>query len=576
MSRSLRTLFAALLVAALSFTVLLQTEASVGIVRDEGIYMAASRRYGEWVMNVVRGEVSVGDQKQRDRAFRVNAEHPALMKTIAGISAEFGRQPRASAVDAPAVSTDAGGPAGPRESTTYRIPAMLVASLGAGLLYWIGTQLACSLTALVAACGFLLLPRVFFHAHLHCFDVPVAVWILATAACWTRAGTSRVAGVCVGIALGLAVATKHNALFMLPMLLGHEALAWCLRWHKTRRRPPWRALLTLRVCSALVVAPLVVFATWPWLWADTAERLLEYLEFHRLHAYYNMEFLGVNYNEPPMPTSYPFVMTLATVPWTLLALAGAGAWFVIGDDLNEMRGATPGGDSTTAAWDDFFTPAKNAATPTFKGSGLVVLAIFPILLIALPSVPIFGGTKHWLTAYPFMLLLASVGLHRITTRAFRGLSEQHRVVTLTLCVACVLAPATLSTASSHPFETAQYNGVVGGAQGGARMGLNRGYWGHSMDGLFDEQSAARPLYLHDIHPLAARQYRRDGQWPTARRDAPLGKSQEALIFYEKHMTVDEIRIWNEYGTTRPAALLTVEDVPVTALYRRAVTRHVGE
>jgi hypothetical protein len=33
-----------------------------------------------------------------------------------------------------------------------------------------------------------------------------------------------------------------------------------------------------------------------------------------------------------------------------------------------------------------------------------------------------------------------------------------------------------------------------------------------------------------------------------------------------------VRIWNDYGTTRPAAVLTVEDVPVTSLYQRSPPR----
>ncbi len=574
MNRPLRTLFTALLLTALSFTALIETEPSVGIVRDEGIYMAASRRYGAWGAGVRRGEIPIDDRSQRDRAFRVNAEHPALMKLAAGLSAEL-LTPTPPDRASPAAESAASS-SRLRESTTYRIPAMAVASLGVGLLYLIGVQLTSSIAALLAACGFLLLPRVFFHAHLHCFDVPVAVWILGVAACWTRAGTSRIAGGCVGIVLGLAVATKHNALFMLPLLLSHEALTWGVRWYNTGRRPPWRALLSMRVCSAVLLTPLVLLATWPWLWADTSTRLFEYLQFHSDHAYYNMEFLGANYNEPPMPISYPVVMTLATVPWTLLSLACAGAWFAIRDDLAEVGAATsPAGPPSRPSWEDFLAPTKHPAAPSCTGVGIVALAVFPLLLIALPSVPIFGGTKHWLTAYPFLLLLASVGFHQLATRALGGVSTPRRVTALLVCVVCFLSPGALSTASSHPFETAQYNGVVGGAQGGARLGLNRGYWGHAIDGLLDSGGEARPLYLHDIHPLAARQYRRDGRWPATRRSAALGESQEALIFYEKHMTVDEIRIWNAYGTTRPAAVLTVEDVPVTGIYRRLPARRVA-
>ena len=53
---------------------------------------------------------------------------------------------------------------------------------------------------------------------------------------------------------------------------------------------------------------------WPWMWDDTFARLGEYFAFHREHSYYNMEFLGRNYNRPPLPIAYPFVMTWATVP----------------------------------------------------------------------------------------------------------------------------------------------------------------------------------------------------------------------------------------------------------------------
>ena len=38
----------------------------------------------------------------------------------------------------------------------------------------------------------------------------------------------------------------------------------------------------------------------------------------------------------------------------------------------------------------------------------------PIVIIALPSTPIFGGTKHWFTAYPFMVLFAGL---RVRSRA---------------------------------------------------------------------------------------------------------------------------------------------------------------
>ena len=41
----------------------------------------------------------------------------------------------------------------------------------------------------------------------------------------------------------------------------------------------------------------------------------------------------------------------------------------------------------------------------------------PLFVIALPSSPIFGGTKHWLTAYPFLALFAGLGFVAVVERA---------------------------------------------------------------------------------------------------------------------------------------------------------------
>ena len=64
--------------------------------------------------------------------------------------------------------------------------------------------------------------------------------------------------------------------------------------------------------------PLIELLLWPWMWFHTVDRVREYFVFHLQHVHYNFEFLGVNYNNPPYPKSYPFVMTLLTMPVTTL------------------------------------------------------------------------------------------------------------------------------------------------------------------------------------------------------------------------------------------------------------------
>ena len=71
--------------------------------------------------------------------------------------------------------------------------------------------------------------------------------------------------------------------------------------------------------ATVLLGPLIFFAGWPWLWHDTLPRLRDYAAFHLHHEYYNMEYFGVNYFWPPFPSSYAWVMTLFTVPFTTLA-----------------------------------------------------------------------------------------------------------------------------------------------------------------------------------------------------------------------------------------------------------------
>ena len=62
------------------------------------------------------------------------------------------------------------------------------------------------------------MPRHFFHAHLSCFDMPVAaMWLLVVYLFWRAEEDLRFAP-WTGVAFGLALATKHNA-FFLPVVL---------------------------------------------------------------------------------------------------------------------------------------------------------------------------------------------------------------------------------------------------------------------------------------------------------------------------------------------------------------------
>lgn len=557
----------ALFVLLTSLMVLRTAEPEVGIVRDEGIYMAASRRYARYLHDAARDPRLLTDATARDRAFRMNAEHPDLMKIAAGLSGRwFSSPPRATDE-----ATTTPGPTNARESSAMRLPAIALAAAGTAAIAGIAAALTTPVIGLAAGLAFLSLPRVFFHAQLHCFDVPVAIWIFAVAALWARAGRDRRAALWVGVALGCAIGTKHNALFLGPILVADEVLRWSMRWRAHGRRPRWRGLCTARVLSVCLVAPAVAFASWPWLWTAPVERLLDYFAFHSEHAYYNMEFLGRNHNEPPMPWRYPWVMTAATVPWAILLSAVVGAGVALRRDLRTLLAARATASSAPASrgWEAFWTPSASGPEISTNGIGLVVLSLFPIVLISLPSVPIFGGAKHWITALPFVCVLAALGVHHVARAATHGRAASTRAAAMIVASLVLVLPALPTTASGHPYQTSQYGGMLGGARGGASLGLNRGYWGHSIGPLLDDLPATLQLDLHDVHGLAARQYQREGRWPRSWSPASPDEAAAAIHFYERHTIGHEIAIWNAFQTTQPTALVTLEDVPLTALYERA-------
>jgi 4-amino-4-deoxy-L-arabinose transferase-like glycosyltransferase len=536
----------ALLMAVVVTAALSVSHRGTGYVRDEGIYFEASRSYAAWVDMLVQAPSKAMQRKVRDRHFAPNHEHPALMKTLGGVSARW-------LGSAPADKNTPARAGFMPEGAAMRLPAQAMAGLACGLLFLAGFRRAGVLAGLVAAGSFILLPRVWFNAGLHAFDVPVAAAILAVVLAYRRAQSSVVWSLVAAVLLGLAIAVKHNALFVGPLLALHHGLQLVIDRVRHGRVAPRSTWLPLPLVSMMVLAPLVAWACWPWLWADTVPRLQAYVDFHSQHSWYNMEFLGVNYNQPPMPMAYPLVMLVATVPAVLLVAAALGTWLQGRVDLH----APVPSDAKASFW----RPRPNAL-PARDTLIYALFAEFPIALIALPSTPIFGGTKHWITAYPFLALLAAEAWGRLWRLA--DLPRARRVWMQPALAAALLAPAAIGLRDAPNLGLSQYAPLVGGPRGAAQLGLNRGFWGHAVAGMIPEQPTR--LHLHDLHELARRQYAREGRWTDGVEPVPLSRAEAALLFHELHMTTHEVDAWNHFGTTAPTSVLELDDVPLTSLY----------
>jgi 4-amino-4-deoxy-L-arabinose transferase-like glycosyltransferase len=553
------------------------TAPSIGYARDEGFYFQAATSYGKW-LDLLWNQPDVALTRSAvDAHFRINAEHPSLMKLLFAISHRVLHEWQHVI---------------PKPGPAFRLPGMLMAGLATGVIALWGARAVSRWAGLVAAALFITLPRVFHHAHLACFDVAIAATILLTAYAYFMAVTTHrwYWIVAVGLSYGLALDTKHNA-WTLPVVFACHLLLTEGRalWSASARE---RWLCVLPLISMLTIGSAVLLLLWPWLWFDTLARLRQWVEFHLRHDYYNMEFLGRTYHRPPMPRGYAWVMTAATVPLTTLLLALIGLWVSVRHTLRSSSAWGRVGQvavwqrnlSEQASEGDAGAPAKSTLIPARWDTRRNNDALWLLCLLAgyapwwLTTTPIFGGTKHWLTAYPFLCLFAARGfaLYAARLREQFGKSRarrwRFRIVAVSATLVWLSAPLVI-TLDSLPFGLSAYTPLVGGAPGAASLGLNRTFWGYTSIEMADELSRLLPkggrVFVHDTAIQSWDMHQRDGTFPkNLYPTLSPAQSSVALYHYEPHMGRVEYQIWEAYGTTTPEAVTTFDGVPILWLYAR--------
>ncbi|MFL5300391.1 MAG: hypothetical protein ACJ79R_08620 [Anaeromyxobacteraceae bacterium] len=528
--------------AVATLAVVAATAAEQGIGRDEGVYLAAAESYAAFPGAVLRAP---GDALAlADALFAPNHEHPPLAKELYGAT-------HALLAEALGLTSHLQG---------FRAGAFLFAALLSAVLAAWGFDLAGRAGALLAPALFWAVPRHFYHAHPAALDLPVTALWTATAFAWARslraaapaAARARTALLC-GALFGATVATKHNGWFLAPLL----ALHWVLAPAPALRRATWGERVRrvpLALPAMAVLGPAVLFASWPWLWRDPVARFAEYARFHLAHENYAWHYLGRILREPPFPLPYPFVVTALTVPAAvLLAMAGGVVHAV-------ARAARTFGEAS----DDVL---------------LLLNAVFPIALIAWPSVPRFGGVKHWLAAMPFLALLGT----RALVAAGQALWPARAGALTAALAALALAPAAWAVAHVHPYGTAAYNELAGGAPGAATLGMQRQFWGDAAVGVLGELDAhAAPgarVWWQETGRAAVEAWQRDGRVRADLRWAE-GPDEADLSIWQYHQEFrdKEYRTWTAFAerpapgerprSPVPVAGVYLDEVPLVQVYAR--------
>ncbi len=528
----------ALLLGGAYVALLLATVKNLGYARDEGFYFQAAKSYGAWFDELLRDPAHAMERATVDRYWATNSEHPAFAKSLFALSEKYLYERWQLFAE---------------QGTAFRFPGMLLAGVAVSVTYLWGKRVSGRLAGAVAALGFAMMPNVFYHSHLDCFDVPVAAMWLVTTWAYFRSldGGGLRWAIATGVLYGLLLCTKHNAWLLPPALVLHVVLSRGFGFARDLERG--RARVPVALLAMATLGPPVFYATWPWLWHDTAKRLAAYAAFHMGHEYYNMEFLGRTYWKPPFPHLYAPVMTAATVPFVTLLL------FCIGLAASFVR--------------------SRVGSQRIPDRSTMLLWLLSIVVSYAPwlssGTPIFGGTKHWITAYPFLCLFAGAGFALTAEKLSALLPERLRrlgVAESGLLFSVAAAPIAI-TLHSHPWGLSAYTPLVGGAPGAATLGLNRTFWGYTTGAVTGFLNRAAPrgasVYYHDTAAPSWDMLLTDGRLRRDLRGAyAIAGSTLALYHHEPHMARVEYQIWVDYGTVAPAYVGAYDGVPVIWIYAR--------
>lgn len=341
------------------------------------------------------------------------------------------------------------------ESTLYNVPAARLGSCFAFamvvlLLSEFAHRRYGAVTGLCTAVMLIGMPHLIGHARLAALESTTNLaWvaaILPLLAWWTDAKPPTMFTIILSGGLcGLLLLTKVQGVFIPPIIC-----LWAVWQYRSK------AVVPLFVYG--IAAATIFLACWPWLWLDPIPNVMRYLgrttDRPTLYCWY----FGQRYADKMVPWHFPFVMTLTALPaWTLVGLAIRGFKRRL-DTIEQF---------------------------------LLLSVLFPLVVFAVPGVPVYDGTRLFLIVMPAICLLAARGFalwlcvpgqlnYKAKTEC---IDKPKSVVVGTLCTICIASCYWIM----QPLTISQYGLLAAGDRGAATMGMESCYWSDALNGDFWKQ-----------------------------------------------------------------------------------------
>ena len=355
----------------------------------------------------------------------------------------------------------------------YAVRHLLTALCGIGgiLAVWATARaIGGSRAALLAALAIALCGTWYGAMYNHTKDIPFAAAMMGTVYVLVRIGRELprprwhlvvAFGLLVGCALGIRVLGMLALFYAAFVVLIHAPISCSATLFDIKsffHGETWRATIAflarsaLRLLPALVIAYVIMVASWPWAALAPLNPLRAMTAFADFHYQIKTMVDGHVYYMADVPRWY--IPTYMAIKLTLLLLIGAALALAL------------------AVWPRGEGPVAGA--PWRKETALVALAaFFPLVCDVAAGGPAFTGMRHFLFTVPPIAVLAGLGLHGLFARV-----QARRPMVAAFALTLVVVDLGWSASTLyrlHPDEYLYFNPLVGGLAGASRR-YDTDYW----------------------------------------------------------------------------------------------------